>query len=477
MKRQRILLYLFIPMILLGVVLTGYGYYAGQQARALDAARVPSPLVAKYARIQKALHASPESESANVHHPEQSANDEAFQESLEELRHTESLIAKFAGREIGDALRGELLERPISSWSPEDWKRLRDSLAENEDLLAEARRMAEGTGPVYPLDFSEGYSLPLPHLSPIRAMVRLLYANAIALAHGGHIEGASADIMTGLRLGARLEEEPLLISQLVRAAINSIVADGVVQAFPEGQIPPELVADLADYYEAQDLPAMLRESWQSEGAMGQDFLTSIMDGGWQQGREQLEEFWPRDENSIGNWETILYASPLARPWQYQDMLSYNRLMIEFEQTLEMPYYEARDVFERLEEDVAALPFTRLLTRNMLPSMDSILRMIARDQTQRQLLLLGSAVESYANEHGTYPSSLSAVGPSSRDVSTIDPHTGAPFRYEVDGDGFRLYSVGPNLTDNGGDHDLIEGDIVWRGRTRPKRAGAQLAARS
>jgi hypothetical protein len=60
------------------------------------------------------------------------------------------------------------------------------------------------------------------------------------------------------------------------------------------------------------------------------------------------------------------------------------------------------------------------------------------------------------------------------VSTIDPFTGAPYHYSSSGNGFELYSVGRDLTDDGGRNDLRDGDIVWRGATTQKKATMKVA---
>lgn len=49
----------------------------------------------------------------------------------------------------------------------------------------------------------------------------------------------------------------------------------------------------------------------------------------------------------------------------------------------------------------------------------------------------------------------------------DPFSGKPFAYRREGSGFCLYSIGPNLKDDGGKEPSEpgkigeEGDMVWR----------------
>ncbi len=66
-------------------------------------------------------------------------------------------------------------------------------------------------------------------------------------------------------------------------------------------------------------------------------------------------------------------------------------------------------------------------------------------------LLGcyAAVKRYRQQRGVYPPSLEALRPELGEM-IIDPFTGKPFVYRADPQrGFQLYSVGENLTDDGG----------------------------
>ncbi|MDB6077884.1 MAG: hypothetical protein JWO82_1631 [Akkermansiaceae bacterium] len=64
---------------------------------------------------------------------------------------------------------------------------------------------------------------------------------------------------------------------------------------------------------------------------------------------------------------------------------------------------------------------------------------------QSLNLLACDLERYYLEHGSYPDTLE---PFERQ-STLDPLTAQPLCYARDGDGFRLYSVGPDGIDQGG----------------------------
>jgi hypothetical protein len=67
----------------------------------------------------------------------------------------------------------------------------------------------------------------------------------------------------------------------------------------------------------------------------------------------------------------------------------------------------------------------------------------------QLSRLGFALAAYHADHGAFPESLGALVPENLSAAPLDPYTDLPFVYERNDDGYRLYSVGENMLDDGG----------------------------
>jgi hypothetical protein len=73
----------------------------------------------------------------------------------------------------------------------------------------------------------------------------------------------------------------------------------------------------------------------------------------------------------------------------------------------------------------------------------------REVATIRLLGCYAAVKRYQQQRGAYPPSLEALRPELGEM-IIDPFTGKPFVYRTHPKrGFQLYSVGENLTDDGG----------------------------
>ncbi|MEM8550291.1 MAG: hypothetical protein AAGF10_05820, partial [Verrucomicrobiota bacterium] len=88
--------------------------------------------------------------------------------------------------------------------------------------------------------------------------------------------------------------------------------------------------------------------------------------------------------------------------------------------------------------------------------------------QHDLLRTGLAINAYADDQGQLQPSLEALVPAYLTELPIDrlDVSASTLSYTVKGDSFRLWSVGPNGTDEGGTWhvwSLDEGDLVFRGR--------------
>ncbi|MHC4200673.1 MAG: hypothetical protein ACYSU0_11830 [Planctomycetota bacterium] len=81
-------------------------------------------------------------------------------------------------------------------------------------------------------------------------------------------------------------------------------------------------------------------------------------------------------------------------------------------------------------------------------------------------ILGLSCELYKSRHGKYPDKLGRLAPEFLDKLPPDPFTGKPFVYKLKdaGKGFIVYSIGENLTDDGGVKKRSSGkdDIAWEG---------------
>lgn len=94
-------------------------------------------------------------------------------------------------------------------------------------------------------------------------------------------------------------------------------------------------------------------------------------------------------------------------------------------------------------------------------------------THLAALRIMMALQVYKAEKGAFEDTLDALAPGILDKVPVDPVSGEPFRYECTEDGWRLWAVGPDKKDDGGevpyDPDTGKGDILFTSKTpRPSK---------
>jgi len=107
--------------------------------------------------------------------------------------------------------------------------------------------------------------------------------------------------------------------------------------------------------------------------------------------------------------------------------------------------------------------------------------LERSATANALLIAQLALQAYRADNGHYPDTLPSLAPRYVQRAPLDPFDPAtPLRYRRDGDGYVLYSVGPDGVDDGGQAidnkpPLVEGTTeAMRRRILPQSKGDVLA---
>ena len=347
------------------------------------------------------------------------------------------------------------LSKPLEEWTEEDWARQEEIIGQVHDLIIEIRHLAEMGGPAYELDLStKGLDEMMSHHTAFREMGRLLNYDAFACGHEGNYGEAVDDILALLKLGAVVRAEPTLVAQLTAMAIEGTSFGAVRIALPAEGITSELAQQLVEYVGRADLKAPFADSFSGEGMFGLEWFDGVREG--------------RGTNGFFG---SVYGSVFARPWLNMDEETYVNTIQRFAEIAQLPYYEALPHALEIEQDTADLPRTRIFSRPFLRSLvhsfAGSIECEARHEAMLDLMSIGISVEQYRATTGNYPATLDAISSSLGGNVPVDPFTGQPYRYEPSDTSFLLYSVGPDLTDDGGTPGSRTGDIVWRGQEKRK----------
>jgi hypothetical protein len=347
-------------------------------------------------------------------------------------------------------------------WSDETRQQVAELLAEHQEVVREIRETAERGGPVYPLDFSKGLAMDLPHLAPMRECARLLRADAIIKAMEGNKSEAFEDIIAGMKLGEALAQEPVLISQLVRIAMNGILSSGLQASLDGGDLSPEQTRRLMmQIARARDRRAFA-DSLAGELHVGLQIFSGLRAGDPAKLNALNQAMGVGSQDTMDKLFRDFYRSPFGRPWLNMDAATYADIIGRACSAAEQPYYEAAPELNQIEMDFANLPLTRVLSNRLTPGLMRACEAQARHEAILDLMQIGILVEQHHARTGSYPETLDAIVPELGGSLPVDPFTGKPYQYQPSDDGFLLYSIGQNLIDDGGTHEFRSGDIVWRG---------------
>jgi hypothetical protein len=473
-KPMRRLVFSLVAVAVVVVAVQIAFQFVTEQNRAAEVAQAGNPaaidayqaLVARSDAQDSAAPPSQPEEQALNDFPALPDDSDAILDGYKRLfTHLETTV-NILGPKQAFELENILLRTSPHKWTDEQRSKIAEFILANQDLVLEIREMSERGAPVHPLDFSKGFAMELPHLAPIRKCARVLAADAaIKAAQGNHAE-AVEDILAGMKLGDALVQEPVLISQLVRIAHYGIMSSALVESFKHCRdLSAEHTQSLMTQIAQADNHQAFADALAGERYMGLQIFADVQTTGWWRTPNSL--LAPSGSSlptgiageALFAW---LYASPLGKPWVNMDEEFYADTMNRVTSVAGLPYYQAVPELDAIAADLENLPRTRVLSATVLPSFSGICLAQALHEATLDLMQMGILLEQYQARNGSYPASLDAIAPDLGDILPVDPFTGEPYHYLPSVDSFLLYSVGRNLSDDGGRHDGSDGDWVWRG---------------
>ena len=274
----------------------------------------------------------------------------------------------------------------------------------------------------------------------------MLSLEAHVRAHRGDPAGAARSIRAILILGRSLEREPVLVSMLVRIACEGIGIGHLEELLGTVDFSDEDLIALQEELRAADYRENLYQAMLGERVT---VITTIEDPtmqGIDGPRGGLWRLTQRDGMALSLEHMGELAAATRKPW--------------------LQALDAADQAEqRLRQVTSASTLNRvryMMPAMLLPAISVAFQAAARARATGDAADAAIAIERYRREHGKLPEKLDELVPEFLPRVPIDPYDGQPLRYLVDEDGCRIYSIGRNQTDEGGEGDLAgDPDLVFR----------------
>ncbi len=340
-------------------------------------------------------------------------------------------------------------QRPID----EDLNELRAELAKVGAALDKARELADRPRGRYTVVWNEDLIGTLvPHLDSVRQVVSMLTLDALLRSWDGDHDGAVRSCQAALNAGRSVGDEPMGVSQLVRAAAAAAVVRALERVLATGTASPKSLEEMQRLLTQEAAAPSLLIAMRGARVCYHQPLDLMRTGRF---NRDVYKMMP---SMLGSTGDELIDRRLAQACEAA-YVRYGPAMVEI---AKLPTEVQEEHFAALVEPDQKLP--RLLYGLTGGSQGAKLaRSFQRTQAMLRSAAAALAAERYRLAEERWPDSLDALVPRYLPVVPIDPYDGRPLRMRRLADGLAVYSVGPDRTDDGGKLD----------QDRPGNAGTDV----
>ena len=321
-------------------------------------------------------------------------------------------------------------------------KMMSDYLEANAEALRLLHEVGGQATSHYPLDFSKGFGLSLPHLAKVRESVRLLQIEALVAAEDGDTNRALNAVAAALAVANSLRQEPVPISQLVRIACHGITLEAVKSMMGKISFSDEELVRLGGMVQAAEDPGAFTRAVAGERVLA---LTAFDHPEQILGEiPEVQSFGPAGVAAAAGLMRITGTADA-------DRRRYLNYMDDIVTASQKPLWQAiprmEETGQRLQTERSWLPS---FTDTMLPAFTRIGQAFARDAASIAAVETIVAVERYRLANGSaVPGQVQDLVPAYLSAVPVDPFDGNPLRYHHDETGYAIYSVSEDLSDDGG----------------------------
>lgn len=298
----------------------------------------------------------------------------------------------------------------------------------------------------YPVDFSAGIEVQMSHLSDLRRGARLLQLDAISHAEKNEAELAVRSVISTLKLGDSLANEPSVGSYYSQRAFRQFAVLSLERIVNRTDLTNEqltrLSEALADAEELTELlPGLIGERCVGLAVFRMSAIAQLkalsVDGG------------DRDESPLAvNLWTLTFAIRKYAGLVDKKAILYLDVANDCIESLRLPLEHRHAAADAIEKRLGSR------SKNRVP-LDNLARLFPRviiefDAFARlRIARVALAVQRYRLVAGELPDTLTDLVPAYLDSIPGDPFDGNELRYRKLDPGFVVYSVGKDRIDDGG----------------------------
>ncbi len=318
--------------------------------------------------------------------------------------------------------------------------KLLDQFQDALDKMHAAGRVENGAAR-FDVKFEDGIEAQLPHVQELRTAVRLLSLEAHVQAHRGNVDGVVESLHSMLAAADAIENEPILVSQLVRIALVSVTTSDLSDLLSTCHFTDEQLDGLAKRFAAGE-----RSHGPTNALLGERIL----------GMGAI-----RDPRQI---EREIKFTNL--PFTDDNLVFYLEFLNQAVEASRKPFPEGLDAIQSvdstLKKKIGSSEIQRVryhVASSLVPVFDALFIATARETANSRMVRTLIAVEKFQRREKRFPRNLNELVPTFLPAVLVDPCDGQPLRFVASEADCKVYSVGRNRKDDGGQTDQDLDDVL------------------
>jgi len=309
-------------------------------------------------------------------------------------------------------------------------------LSDNEKTLTLLHEAASIEHCRYPIEFSQESDPVAPWLKNLRNCARLLSLDVFIQCDNHNPEKALESIRTSLSL-ARSLGTPLLIHRLIQIAVQAQTYRSIEQILNRIQLTEEQLMKLSSWIEEVGNDEGYKRALIGENCIGLHAFRGTV-------REVSDRL-----GSEGGLSIIFLALLRITGLNNREATEYIEIMQDLIDAMDLPSDKRLTTFDSIQKAVDSGKRGGMLTRMLMPAFGRIMQIETRHLAHLLATQTALAVERYRLTEGHLPQSLDNLVPTYMEFVPKDPFDGQNLRYVARERGFIVYSIGEDLTDDGG----------------------------
>ncbi len=331
----------------------------------------------------------------------------------------------------------------------------------------------------------------------------------------GDLAGAWNDVLAAYRLARLYTQGPFIVDQLIAFALEGIAAFAAIAVSMNQGVSARMVRACQDDLRSLATPPSFRtvmnegeRLFQLNGILdtaisgpnpwskpeGMDQFAWELLGSLDPDRKGREEAWDRLDLAQVDWTEVfrqynLWHDQIVGALDHTEWTERSREVTLLQELAVAQVRQAIDLIVSTEpsrmKEMSPHTKAQCVVRFLVgPGLgggvnQNFVVFERRRQAYVDLVNLAFALAGYRYDRGKYPKRLARLCPEYIEEVPPDAFSGGRLHYKSDGNGYLLYSVGPNLRDDGGRNFILDhqDSSEWETATEEEKAADDIAIRT